>query len=407
MNNTPWRTDKWFTSPWNFTDDVVKNVEFADKIQLHDVSLRDGEQQSGFVFSVDQKLAIAEALADIGIHRIEAGMPAVSADDKYVVSEIAKRDLGMEVLAFTRCMKKDIDLAVECGCTGVITEIGFSKHMIEQSLGWEVERAMNQACEVTQYAHEKGLKTVFFPIDSTRGDIDWFLEHLKYVADNGYMDALTLPDSLGVINTHAVPHFIKAVKKIVNVPVEVHFHDDFGIGTANTVAALAAGASCAHTTISGIGERAGNVPYEDVVMSLKLLYGKDIGIDLSKMYNLHQLIKEVSGGEFRRNRPIVGDAIFELESGIPCSFYEHIGKEHPEVVFPFTADLVGQKGYTIVTGKMSGAPSIRLALEALGIEKPEEEVRDLLAVVKQTSIDKGRSLTQEEFESLVKDRGWL
>ncbi|MBQ6234925.1 MAG: pyruvate carboxyltransferase [Clostridia bacterium] len=397
----PWRSDKWFTSPWDYTEEVRAQCNFADKIQIHDVSLRDGEQQSGFVFSIDQKIAIAEALADIGIHRIEAGMPAVSADDQYVVSQIAKKNLGMEVLAFTRCMKKDIDLALDCGCTGVITEIGFSKHMIEQSYGWEVERALNQACEVTHYAHEKGLKTVFFPIDSTRADIDWFLTNLAYVAKNGYMDALTLPDSLGVINTHAVPFFIKAVKKVVDVPVEVHFHDDFGIGAANTVAALAAGANCAHTTISGIGERAGNVPYEDVVLTLKLLYGKDIGIDLSKMYSLHQLIKEVSGGQFRRNRPIVGDAIFELESGIPCSFYEKIGKEHPEVVFPFTADLVGQKGYSIVVGKLSGAPSIRLALEAVGMEKSEEEVRELLAIVKQCSINKNRSLTQEEFLECV------
>ena len=123
MSEQPWKSDNWFSSAWNFNDEVTKDLNFAENIKIHDVTLRDGEQQTGVAFTFDDKIRIAEGLAEAGIHRIEAGLPAVSADDFRAIAEIVKRDLGPEIYSFCRCMKGDIDASVDAGVKGLIIEV--------------------------------------------------------------------------------------------------------------------------------------------------------------------------------------------------------------------------------------------------------------------------------------------
>ena len=120
---TPWMTDRWFTSPHNFNEEVRAQLKFAKKITFHDITLRDGEQQTGVVFTKDDKIRIAEKLAEAGVHRIEAGMPTVSKADEAAIREIVKRKLGPKIFAFSRCMVADIQRAVDCGVEGVVVEI--------------------------------------------------------------------------------------------------------------------------------------------------------------------------------------------------------------------------------------------------------------------------------------------
>jgi len=260
MEKKTFKTDKWFVSPWNYEEVVTKNFNFAKKIKIHDVSLRDGEQQAGLIFNKDQKVAIAEKLAEVGVDRIEAGMPAVSDQDKSAIEEIVKRNFGPEIFAFARCMKEDIKKAADTGVDGVIVEIPSSEHIIKNAYKWSLEKAMNLSVEATKYAEELGLYTVFFPIDMTRADMNWVLTLIEKVATEGHMDALAVVDTFGGLAPHAVPNLIKRVKERIDKPIEVHFHDDFGLGAANTIMALAAGAEVMHTTICGIGERQGTHP---------------------------------------------------------------------------------------------------------------------------------------------------
>src|SRR5437667_5367182 len=278
----PWKTDKWFTSPWSYLPEVRKNDTFAPKIKIHDVTLRDGEQQTAVVFRREEKVAIARQLDALGIHRIEAGMPAVSEQDKAAIQDIAALGLKAEVLAFARCIPDEIKVVKACGCKGVIIEIPASDHMIKNAYGWTVERAMKASIETTLAAKEAGLYTVFFTIDATRTELSRFLDIVEPVADEGHMDALTMADTVGVCTPDAIYHVVKKVIDRLKKPVEIHCHQDFGLGVANTIAALTAGASVAQTTITGLGERAGNVPMEDVVMSLLCLYGIDVGIRTEK-----------------------------------------------------------------------------------------------------------------------------
>jgi hypothetical protein len=192
--STPWKSDQWFTSPWNFADEVKETHNFAKDIKFHDVSLRDGEQQAGLVFNKDQKVALAEKIAEVGFQRIEAGMPAVSPQDAAAIKEIVKRNLGPDIFAFSRCMKPDVERAVDCGVKHIVIEIPASEHILEHAYKWSLEKAIELSIEATLYAKENGLYTVFFPIDGSRADMDTFLDIIQRVETEGHMDALVCVD---------------------------------------------------------------------------------------------------------------------------------------------------------------------------------------------------------------------
>ena len=261
----PWKTDQWFTSPWNFAPEVRRDLHFPEAIRFHDVTLRDGEQQAGIVLRREEKVAIARKLAEAGVHRIEAGMPAVSAEDEAAIKDIAALDLGPEIFSFARCMPGDVALAKQCGVRGVITEIPSSEHIIRNAYGKSLDWAIKSSIETTLAAKEAGLYTVFFTIDSTRTELDRYLDLIDLVASQGHMDALTLADSFGGCTPQAISMVMRALKARFKKPIEIHCHEDFGLGVVNTIAALAGGAEVAHVTVSAIGERAGNVPLEDTV----------------------------------------------------------------------------------------------------------------------------------------------
>ena len=399
----PWSTKDWFVSAMNHDEEVTSTFSFAEKIEIHDVTLRDGEQQAGLCFRKDEKVYIGEKLAEAGVHRIEAGMPAVSKADADAIAELAKRNLGPKIFCFSRCMKEDIDRAADCGADGVVVEIPASEHIIQYAYGWSLERAIDLSVQATAYAKEKGLYTVFFPIDGTRAEPDWFMDLIENVATQGHMDALGAVDTFGVCSPHAIEYFVRRVKSRIDKPVEVHFHDDFGLGAANTLMGLAAGAEVAHTTISGIGERAGNAAMESVVLSLLTMYGIDVGIRIDKLYALSEMIREIAEIALKPNQAIVGESVFHIESGIVSDWLMKLGDTHPTEMYPFTWDLVGQDPPCVLLGKWSGRASIVYWLDKLNIEVPRDKINTILFAVKDKGLELKRTLTQEEFEEIVEE----
>ncbi len=397
----PWKSDRWFVSPWNFHEEAVKEFSFPETIKIHDVSLRDGEQQAGVEFTRQEKVKLAMRLAEAGVHRIEAGLPAVSKDDEAAIREIVKLGSGAEIFAFSRCMVEDIKKAADCGVTGVVVEIPASEHIIEHAYKWPLERAIDLSIEATSYAKELGLYTVFFPIDASRAEMGWYLDLVEKVATEGHMDALALVDTFGVLSPHAVSYFVKKTKERLNKPLETHFHSDFGMGAANTIVALAAGAEVVHCTVTGIGERAGNASMEEVVLTLLTMYGIDVGIKTERFYSLSKLVREISGLQIPSNRPVVGDMLFSVESGIIANWVKNAGKEHILEVFPFHWELVGQAPVEVVLGKNSGLDSIRMWLDRIGVEATDEETADVLLKVKDRSLANKALLTVDEFRDIV------
>ena len=398
---TPWKTDKWFISPWPYLPEITKRYSFAPKIKIHDVTLRDGEQQTAVVFRREEKVAIAKQLDSLGVHRIESGMPAVSEQDEAAIQEIAALGLKSEIFAFARCIPEEIKVVKACGCKGVVIEIPASDHMIKNAYGWTFDRAMKSSIDATRAAKQAGLYTVFFTIDATRTEVDRLLDIVERVATEGHMDAFTLADTMGGCTPDAIYHVVKKVIKRLKKPVEIHCHQDFGLGVANTIAALQAGASVAQTTITGLGERAGNVPMEDVVLSLLCLHGVDLGIRTQKFCEVSRFVMEKAKVTQPPNRPIVGDSLYEVESGIIAGWVRMARKEHPLEYVPFASDLVGQKPVNIVLGKNSGPPSIEEWCEKLGIKATEAERMALLQAVKAKSFEKKDLLTADEFKAIA------
>ncbi|MEK7407451.1 MAG: pyruvate carboxyltransferase [Acidobacteriota bacterium] len=399
--NQPWKTEKWFTSPWNWAPEVRAGLRFPDQIKIHDVTLRDGEQQTGIVFRRQEKVAIAKKLAEAGVHRIEAGMPAVSAEDEAAVRDIVALGLPSEIFAFARCMPSDVKLAKDCGVKGIITEIPSSDHIIKNAYGKTIDWAAKASIETTLAAKEAGLYTVFFTIDSTRSDLDRYMDLIERVASEGHMDALTVADSFGGCTPQAMGHVMGKLKARFKQPIEIHCHQDFDLGVANTIAALAAGASVAHVTVSATGERAGNVPLEDTVMALLCLYGIDIGIKTEKFYELSKLVQELAGFQLPPNRPIVGDWLYRIESGIVSMFHRRCKVIEPLEYIPFAPELVGRPGVDIALGKGSGLANIEEHLERRGLTATAEQANELVARVKQLSTEKKRLVTDAEFDQMV------
>jgi isopropylmalate/homocitrate/citramalate synthase len=402
MPQEPWKTDKWFVSPWNFTDPVREQLHFPKNVQFHDITLRDGEQQTGVIFTKDEKIRIAEALAEAGVHRIEAGMPVVSPSDAAAIKEIVKRNLGPQVFAFSRCMVDDVKRAVDCGVSGIVMEVPSSTHIIEYAYKWPLEKAIDLSIESTAYAHSQGLEIVFFPIDFSRAEMNWVLDLITRVANEGHMDALALVDTFGVLAPHAIQYLVREAKKRTNKRLEAHFHMDFGLGIANTILAVAEGVEVIHSTVLGLGERAGNIPMEETAMALLTLYGIDTGLRVDKLYSLARLVEQLSGHKVASNRPVVGEQLFQIESGIIASWWQNCGADHPTELFPFRWDVVGQPAPKVVIGKGSGIDSIKAKLKELGIQTSEEEAMNVLAAVKQYSLETKALLTDQEFRQVVK-----
>lgn len=397
-----WKTDKWFVSPWNSSvASADAGIAFAKKIEVHDVTLRDGEQQAGVIFNREDKVRIAAALAEAGVHRIEAGMPAVSPDDEAAIRQIVRMRLGPKVFAFARCMIDDIKRAADCGVDGVVVEIPCSEHIIEKAYRWPLQKAIDLSISATRFARECGLYTVFFPIDATRADVGQYLNLIERVATEGHMDALALVDTFGTLSPHAVPYFVRKTRERIKKPLETHFHMDFGHGVSNTVLALAAGVEVMHTTVSGIGERAGNTPMEDVVLSLLMLYGQDVGIKTERFMELSRLVLDLAGVTIPSNRQIVGRRLFQVESGIITDWLRNCGATDPTEVFPFHWDVVGQPEPEAVLGKGSGLPSVVYWLDRIGVEATEEQRTQILAEVKRQSLQTKQLLDEDDFRRIV------
>ena len=397
----PWKTDHWFVSPWNYLDEVTSGFQPPKALRIHDITLRDGEQQAGVIFTKDDKIRIAEKLSEAGVHRIEAGMPAVSPNDEAAIREIVKRNLDSEIFCFSRCMVDDVKRAADCGVKGIVIEIPASAHLIENAYKWPLEKAIDLSIKATAFAKEQGLYTVFFTIDATRTDIEWLLDLVDKVATEGHMDAFTLVDTFGVLNPQAATYFTKRVKERVSKPVEIHFHSDFGLGVANTINAVLAGAEVIHSTVLGIGERAGNTPMEETVLALLTMYGIDVGIDYSKMNELSKLVQELSGSRVPSSRPFIGEGAYDIESGIVTGFYKNTFENDRTIVFPVDPDFVGHERPKILMGKKSGLDNVGIWSQKLGIELTEEQALDVLGKVKLRSHDLKRVLSEDEFKEIA------
>ncbi|EJW09774.1 2-isopropylmalate synthase [Rhodovulum sp. PH10] len=391
------RDNEWWVCPYNDAAEVAADRRLPARVEIHDATLRDGEQTPGLVMDVADKVAIAEKLAEVGVERIEAGMPAVSAMDYAAIKEISRLGLPSKIFAFARALTVDIDKALDCGCHGVIIEIPIGYPKLKYQFGWTWEDVLRKSVEVVAYAKKRGLYAVYFPYDTTRArpdDLDNLLVRLMQEAP---------PDSVGIVDTmgcalpEAIKYMVRRVKRLTDLPVEVHTHNDFGMAVATELAGVEAGASCVHACANGLGERTGNAALEELMVALHVLYGYDRQYRLDKLSELGALVSRITGVPIAANKPILGAKNFTRESGIGVDL---VVKE-PLAMFGTHPALTGRRG-EVVLGKKSGKASITYTLEKLGLPVPDDAaIGEMLERVKAKGIAKRGLVTDEEFREIA------
>jgi len=382
---------KYFVSPFN----EKANLKFPEKITVYDTTLRDGEQTPGVCLRTPEKLQIAKKLDELGIHQIEAGFPVVSNEEKRSIKAIVKEDLDAQILVLSRTKKSDIDTAIDCDVDGIITFMGTSDLHLKHKIKMTREEILNVCMSSIEHAKDHGLFVAFSAEDATRTDLE-FLKQLYKKADNYGVDRVHIADTVGAISPYGMDYLVKEIRPIVKAEIALHCHNDFGMALSNSIAGLLAGANAVSTTVNGIGERAGNCSLEELIMSLKIIYGIDLDFDISKFYEMSKLVESLTHMKIPDNKPIVGKNIFRHESGI------HVDAviEEPLTYEPFLPEMVGQQR-RIVLGKHSGCRAVRAKLNECGIDVTKDELCKIVEQVK-SKREEGKYINDKLFNDIVR-----
>jgi 2-isopropylmalate synthase len=369
------------------------------RIRIFDTTLRDGEQTIGVSLSPDQKLAIAKKLDTLGVDAIEAGFPVISAGEFKAVKMITAEGLSCEIAGLTRTIKNDIDAAVDAGLNYIHTFIATSDIHLQYKLKMTREQALEKAIEAVEYGKSRGLQVEFSAEDATRTDREFLKKVFSDVAKAG-ADRVNIPDTVGYSTPEHMSILTKDTVEATKLPVSVHCHNDFGLAVANSLAGIHAGASCAHVTINGIGERAGNASLEEFSMALKCLpfeqkYETNIVSEL--IYDTSRFISKTVGIIVQPNKAIVGTNAFGHESGI----HTHGVLSNPLTYEPISPELVGRKRWLQV-GKHAGIHGMNAMLAEYGVKPTEEQSTQILDKVK-TLGDAGKQITDVELLSIASD----
>jgi isopropylmalate/homocitrate/citramalate synthase len=377
-----------------WTGAINEPYAFEAAIGFYDTTLRDGEQTVGVVLDPEQKLEIARALDELGIERIEAGFPRVSAEDRRAIELIRDAGLRAEVWGFSRAVPADVEALVELGLTASMIESPISDLKLD-ALGVSREEMLDRIRRTVSFAAERGVTVAYFGVDGTRADAAFFDAAYDTAVEAGAREVVVV-DTLGIAAPEAVAELIGRTCRRLRVPVHFHGHDDFGLATAAAVAAVRAGATWIHGTINGMGERAGNASLAEVALALRGLYGIESRLRLERVREVSARVRELSGYELEPWKPLVGENLFTRESGAVASQFHD-----PPAIEPYSSELVGAQR-RVVLGKKSGLDSIRIKTAELGLDVADDDMAPLLERVKALSTRERRLVTDDEFRHLAR-----
>jgi 2-isopropylmalate synthase len=366
----------------------------SSQIRIFDTTLRDGEQSPGVSLTFEDKVEIARQLSLLGVDSIEAGFPASSDGEKKVMKEIVHQKLDTEICALARANKSDIDAAIECDVPAIHVFIPTSPVQMKYAVNMSPEQVLSAAVDSIEYVKKHGLICEFSPMDATRTQ-PAFLKKICQAAEKAGMDRLNVPDTVGIMIPRTMQKLIEDLRKVVNVTISVHCHDDFGMAVANSLAAVEAGATQVHATINGLGERAGNASLEEVVMALHMIYKLKTRVNTRLLYSTSRMVATLTGLQVQANKAIVGENAFAHESGI----HTRGVTVKPLTFEPIKPELVGRTR-KLVAGKLAGTRGIKAELEEIGIHPSEDQLKEIVQRVKDLG-DKGKMVTDADLLALT------
>jgi 2-isopropylmalate synthase len=364
-----------------FEGTLAQRNEF-EKVRVFDTTLRDGEQTPRTSFDYDDKRTIAAALDDANVHVIEAGFPANSEAEAEAAADIAD-STDAATCGLARVVESDVEAAVNAGVDMVHVFASTSDVQIEDSMHTTREQVVERSVAAVEQAAASGADVMFSPMDATRTDPAFLAEIVEAVDEVG-IEWINIPDTCGVATPRRFGDLVEFVGEHTDARIDVHTHDDFGLATANALAGVEAGADQVQVSVNGIGERAGNAAFEEVVMSAESVYGADTGIDTTAIADLSKLVAERSSVPIPVNKSIVGANAFAHESGIHAAgVIENSETFEPGVMTP---EMVGAQR-EVVLGKHSGTHAVRKHLQEAGYDPSDTEVRAVTKKVKAHASD--------------------
>ncbi len=372
-------------------------MEKNKKIYIVDTTLRDGEQTAGVVFANREKVRIAKFLDELGVDQIEAGVPVMGGDEKESIKAICRAGLKASVMGWNRPVIRDIENSLECGVDAVAISISTSDIHIKHKLQTTREWVLEQVVKATEFAKKEGMYISVNAEDASRTEMDFLIEFTK-VAKAAGADRLRYCDTVGILDPFTIFKRIKQVREAVDIDIEMHTHNDFGMATANALAGVEAGANYVGVTVIGLGERAGNAALEEVVMSLKHLYKIDLNFKTEMFREVAEYVSRASGRELPTWKAIVGSNMFAHESGIHADG----ALKNPKTYEAFHPEEVGLERQ-IVIGKHSGTAALRAKFAEFGKLLTEHQAEELLPRIRSYTVSMKRPLFDKELVYIYED----
>jgi isopropylmalate/homocitrate/citramalate synthase len=368
------------------------------KVAIWDETMRDGEQTPGTFLTVDEKVELSKLLDEIGVKVIVPSYPAVSESEKSIVKALSRENLvNAKVAATARPVRTDIDACLDCDVEEIPIFMSTSRILLEYSIRKTVEEATEMLVDAVTYARDHGVIVDFVAEDATRAYFDELMKICEAAVSAG-SDKIALADTLGIMRPTSMKYLVSRVrdelKSIFNkeIPLSVHCHNDFGLATANTLAGVEEGVIYPHTCVNGYGERGGNASFEEVVVSLELLYKVNTGIKLDRIYEVSEKFERTFALPLSAHKPLVGDNSFRHESGI----HVYALLRNKKTYEPFPPELIGRQT-EVFLGKKSGKHAVSYLLQSEGIKVTDDQLKEIVNELKKRQEMQSKEILQNRF----------